>query len=166
MDFAHEVSINPRAAFKLMNSNKLELLYFPPKQFSPRFGENIFTAVIDDYERVKPIDGCASKFVVYNIRISRGRSGWVVKRRFTDFAKLSEYFKEKYKSTAQPFPTLPPKTWVSVVNDDQFLKERMNNLIIFLNEMLTTMHMEKILLDDKLTEFLEFHNNRSTAESI
>lgn len=149
-----------------MNTPTLELLYFPPKQFSPRFGNNIFTATLENFERVKPIDSCGSKYVVFVVLISRGRSAWAVKRRFSDFEKLLIFLKEKYRFTAQPFPTLPPKTWTSVVNDDDFLQERAIELQTFLNELLTTMHMEKMLLDDKLTEFLEFYNFYSTSETL
>lgn len=149
-----------------MNAPVLELLYFPPKQFSPRFGNNIFTVTLETFERVKPIDSCGSKYVVYVLLISRGRSAWAVKRRYSDFEKLLAYLKDKYRLTSQPFPSLPPKTWTSVVNDDFFLQERANELQTFLNELLTTMHMEKVLLDDKLTEFLEFYNFNSTSETI
>jgi hypothetical protein len=149
-----------------MNSSRLELVYFPPKQFSARFGDNFFSANIENFERVKPIDSCSSKYVVFVIIVSRGRSAWAVKRRFTDFEKLLVYMKEKFPRTVQPFPALPPKTYLSVVNDDSFLEARLKELQTFLNEMLTTLHMEKILLDDKVTEFLELYNFNSRAESI
>ena len=146
---------------------KLELLYFPPKQFSPRFGDNIFTAIIENYERVKVTDTCfGSPYIVYVIAISRGKSTWAVKRRFSEFEKLLQYLKEKYPKTKQPFPALPPKTWCSAVNDDDFLSERENEMKTLLNEMLTTMHMEKLLLDDHLADFLEYSNYFSKVENI
>jgi hypothetical protein len=144
----------------------MELLYFPPKQFSPRYGDNVFTVNVENFERVKPIDSCASKFVVFVLVISRGRMSYTVKRRFSDFEKFLIYLNDKYPSTKQPFPALPPKTWVSVVGDDAFLSERAKELQKCIDELLTTMHIEKILTDERLTQFLEFNNFTSSSVTI
>lgn len=134
----------------------LELLYFPPKQFSPRFGDNIFTVNVDSYERVENFQcGLAAPHVEYIFNVSRGRITYPVKRRFSDIEKFLIYLKEKYPTTKQPFPALPPKTWISVAGDDAFLTERAKLLQICINDLLLTMHIEKILTDEKLTEFLE-----------
>lgn len=150
-----------------MDKVRTELVYFPPKQFSPRFGDNFFTAVIENYERVKPIDSCSGHYVVYAIGVSRGKHTWIVKRRFKEFEQLLLYLKGKYPNTVQPFPALPAKTCCSVLNDEDFLLARSKELQTFLHEMLLTLHIEKVLLDDKVTEFLElFTVPKSTYASI
>lgn len=142
----------------LMAALKSELVYFPPKQFSPRFGDNFFTVTIENFERVKPIDTCAGQHVVYAVTVQRGRHTWVVKRRFREFDQLLQYLKNKYPNAKQPFPLLPPKTYCSVTTDEDFLMNRMKDLQAFLNEMLLTLHLEKALADDKVTEFIDLHN--------
>jgi hypothetical protein len=99
---------------------------------------------------------------VYVIAVSRGKNTWTVKRRFSEFEKLLKYLKEKYPQTVQPFPPLPPKTCFTVITDDEFLFARTKLLQVFLNELLTTLHMEKLILDTKVVDFLELQNYTSS----
>lgn len=145
-----------------MCAARMELVYFPPKQFSARFGDNFFTAVMENFERVRPVASCAGKHIVYVIAVSRGKNTWTVKRRFSEFEKLLKYLKEKYPQTVQPFPPLPPKTCFTVITDDEFLFARTKLLQVFLNELLTTLHMEKLILDTKVVDFLELQNYTSS----
>jgi len=135
----------------------LELLYFPPKQFSPRFGDNIFTVNVNNFEREEAFQcGLAAPIVYYLVVVSRGRNMYIVRRRFSEFEALLNYLKAKYPSTKQAFPNLPPKTWISVSGDDAFLQKRCEALQACLNDILLTMHIEKLLTDEKLQEFLDF----------
>jgi hypothetical protein len=138
-----------------MAAPKLELVYFTAKQFSPRFGDNFFTAVVENFEHVKALESCWGNYVVYLIAVSRGRYTWTMKRRFKEFEQFLAYLKEKYPRTTQPFPALPPKTYCSVTNDDNFLINRSKELQTFLDELLKTLHLEKALLDEKVIEFLD-----------
>ena len=61
---------------------KLILLFLCQQEFSPRFGNNFYTAQVLGHS----IDGlpaaCGGQFALYHIQVKRGKSTWVVKRRF------------------------------------------------------------------------------------
>lgn len=145
-----------------MSSPASELVYFPPKQFSPRFGDSFFTAQVDNFEATSPTDllsSClsfcgSSRQIVFVILVSRGRDTWEVRRRFSDFERFLKYLKGKYPNTVQPFPALPPKTCFAVADDQDFLFRRAKDLHVFLTETFTTLHMEKLLKDETVLEFL------------
>ena len=63
-----------------------------------------------------------------------------------------------YPSIKEPFPQLPPKNYITAKDDAIFIKERKLKLHIFLDELLKTMHIERILDDTCLSDFLEFYN--------
>jgi hypothetical protein len=148
------------------SGQELELLYFPPKQFSPRFGNNIFTVVIDGYEISQAADACFMHHAIYKVSISRGRSVWKVEHRFSDFDRFLTYLLNTYPKTIQPFPPLPAKTWFNIAYDEAFLAERLKELQVFLNDVLVTMNMEKLLNDVKLAEFLEFNHYVCPANNV
>ncbi|KAJ1433352.1 Phox homologous domain-containing protein [Ochromonadaceae sp. CCMP2298] len=151
-----------------MDASSKDLLYFPLKQFSSRFGENIFTINIGDYERMDSIKSCAGSFVVYHIAVSRGKSSWIVRKRFSEFDLFRSYLVSSYPNVTQQFPPLPAKTLLSVAKDDAFLAERQEQLMSFMDNTLKSLHLEKLLEDPKLADFLEFSSHRilSTPQVI
>mmetsp|Transcript_9111 Transcript_9111/g.18720 ORF Transcript_9111/g.18720 Transcript_9111/m.18720 type:complete len:148 (+) Transcript_9111:116-559(+) len=146
-----------------MSSTALELVYFPPKQFSPRFGDNFFTAQVDNFDHFVPTTCFSAKYVVFIILVSRGRETWEVKRRFSDFERFLLYLKQNYPKTVQPFPTLPPKTCFGVADDHDFLFRRAKDLHVFLTELFTTLHMEKLLKDETVLDFLSLSTYRNVS---
>lgn len=108
------------------------------------------------YERLE--DSCWSKYAIYNIQVLRGRSTWIIRRRYSEFVILLNYLLDKYPNIKEPFPILPPKTYLNISEDDAFLNDRKQKLTRFLDELLKTMHIEKLLTDPMLIDFLAFSN--------
>ena len=119
-----------------------------------------------NYERLE--DSCWSKYVIYNIQVLRGRSTWMIKRRYSEFVKLLNYLLIKYPTCKEPFPSLPPKTYSNISEDNTFINDRKQKLARFLDELLKTMHIEKLLTDPILIDFLGFcnYNLEMTTNSL
>jgi len=79
-----------------------------------------------------------------------------VHRRYTDFFNLLSSLQSIYTHTNQPFPELPPKDYITPKDDINFIKERKIKLNIFLDELLKTMHIERLLDNHYLADFLDF----------
>lgn len=129
-----------------------ELLYFPLKQFSPRFGNNFFTFKIESYSLSKT----ALPFVQYTITMYLGKSVWTIERRFSHFVVLSKHLKDSYTVMKKKGPSLPPKTCSRVTGDEKFLQERQKLLGDYLDELLSLLSKEKLLADQKVKSFLGF----------
>jgi hypothetical protein len=85
------------------------VLYFPPKEFSPRFGSQFFTVTLQGYELVGHPSACGGQYAVYNLQISRGRETWSVQKRFSEFDQLNQSLAQDLDK-AIAIPLLPPKT--------------------------------------------------------
>ena len=129
-----------------------ELLYFPLKQFSPRFGDNFFSFKMESHTLSKT----TFPFVVYKITMYLGKSTWTIERRFSHFVSLSNYLKETYPVLVKQAPSLPPKTCSRVTNDEKFLAEREQLLSEYLDALLALLSKEKLLADEKVKSFLGF----------
>jgi hypothetical protein len=79
-----------------------------------------------------------------------------VHRRYTDFFNLLSSLQSIYTHIKEPFPELPPKDYITPKDDINFIKERKIKLNIFLDELLKTMHIERILDNHYLADFLDF----------
>lgn len=78
-------------------------------------------------------------------------------RRYTDFFNLLSSLQSIYTHTKEPFPELPPKDYITPKDDINFIKERKIKLNIFLDELLKTMHIERLLDNHYLADFLDFN---------
>ena len=103
-------------------------LYFNPKDWSSRYGENIFTCHIVE-GRPEISEG---KYAEYVIEISFGDKKRRVQRRFSEFYALYCYL-EKAKNLNCAFP---PKTWFSCMDDD-FIEYRRKALEKYLTHVLS-----------------------------
>jgi hypothetical protein len=136
--------------------NGKELLYFPIKQFSPRFGDNFFTCTI---ERFIPCDSdvCfVTNYITFNLKVSLGRENWDIERRFSEFVTLINYIREQYPQFQTSLPATPPKTCFRVLTDEKFLNERKDKLCELLDELLRLLSREKVVSDRKVLDFLGF----------
>jgi hypothetical protein len=136
--------------------NGKELLYFPVKQFSPRFGDNFFTCTV---ERFKPCDSdvCfVANYITFSLNVSLGRKSWEIERRFSEFVTLINYIKEQYPKLRTSLPAVPPKTCFRVLTDEAFLTERKNKLCELLDELMRVLSREKVVSDQKVLDFLGF----------
>jgi hypothetical protein len=141
----------------------LELLYFPLKQFSPRFGPTFFSFRISRFERrLLEDDSClscnnGSPVIYFEIDVYRGNKTWKVYRRFRQFAALVNLI--SYEDRKELISSLPPKTWCRVTDDNDFLNLRMAKLDAFTGLFLTTLSKNKRNLSGEKTvlEFLEIY---------
>lgn len=93
-----------------------EILYFPPKEFSPRFGDQFFTATIRGYEILGHPSACGGQYAVYLLEVCRGREKWIIKRRFSEFDRLNISISHNIPSDISVLP-LPPKTCFRTVDE-------------------------------------------------
>ena len=120
------------------------ILYFPKLLFSSRFGDKFFTFDITDYHNDDTYDYycCNSQATFYHILVSCGKDSWIVKRRYSEFVTLrlslfqtilaNNNNKDTVVLNTIDLPSLPPKTLLSIINDDIALKTRKEELNIFL----------------------------------
>ena len=117
--------------------NGSELLYFPRQQFSPRFGDHIFTIDIVSHRKesiVDPICFCKKRDVIlYKIIVKKGKKEWYIEKRFSELMnlfsklKLSKYF---------DFTVFPSKTYFDVSNNEKYLQHREDALLVALDMVL------------------------------
>jgi hypothetical protein len=99
------------------------LLYFPPKEFSPRFGDQFFTVIIQGYEIKGHESACGGQYALYHLEVKRGKKRWEIKRRFSDFDRMShDLLQEIILEQEQiSLPRLPPKTcWRTIEQVSKF----------------------------------------------
>jgi hypothetical protein len=93
-----------------------ELLYFPKKEFSPRFGDTFFTFEIKGHEVQGSSEICGGAYCIYTIEIARGKNRWEIKHRFSDFDKLQKMLQDEL-DFAEELPALPPKSCFRSVDE-------------------------------------------------
>ena len=136
-------------------------VYLPPREFSPRYGAQYFTAKVIDY-KLNLSDSCnVRSYIEYTIEVRNGFGKWIQNRRFAHFATLHAYMdKELGKFTPKlVIPALPPKTCFQTF-DDKFVEERMKLLSIFLDDLLKVLNENKSSIKDALYIFLGFGDGK------
>lgn len=150
-----------------------ELLYFPKKEFSPRFGDTFFTFDIKGHEIQGRSDVCGGAYCTYTIEIARGKRRWEVKHRFSDFDKLQNMLRGEI-DFAQDLPALPPKTCFRTVDEvlfviililcyltntllQSFLQTRQEQLFAYMEGVLKVVSDRKVIFTHALSlrNFLE-----------
>ena len=159
------------------------VLYFPKKHFSSRFGDKFFTYDITDYynDDINNIYCCNNQATFYNIMISCGKDNWIVKRRYSDFVTLRISIiqsilqhnnilnnnidrivhKDSIVLDTIDVPLLPPKTLLSIMNDDNALEQRKKELDAFLDKLLSYLSSNNLLQLKCLREFLGFYHEET-----
>lgn len=131
-------------------------LYFPKNTFSARFGKQIYTVEIVDYE-VKD-DSCFTAYANYSLIVKQGKSKWQVQHRFKDFEQLLLHCKELVTAeTIAQLPILPPKTCYRRI-DKEFLQLRIKQLNDFLDQLLTFLSKDR-QCQSQIIEFLMLDPN-------
>ena len=174
-----------------MTSNKYsQYHFFERKEFSPRYGDEIFSVSFDSEplteKSLEPssslldvlagalgvtVSGCCvpKNIVYYNITVYQGKFQWTVKRRFSDFKALYHKLTHGTHGGGALHEIvskieLPPTTMLDVSNDLNYCKDRQEDLAYFL---ITTLHeiSSKHLVTEDILTFLgmdeEQKNNRS-----
>ena len=135
-------------------TNDYELLYFPEKQFSSRFGDGFFTYKMNNFT---PINGDSCQvptYIVYNLTVFRGKTTWLIGKRYSEFVVLIDHLKQTYAHLRSEILALPPKSCFRILNDESFLNERMELLDKFLDELLRVLSRQKLMHDHKVMGFL------------
>jgi len=106
------------------------LVYFPQKEFSPRFGNGFFTiSLVESIVREGEGSCCSSKEVVYYIlRVQQGTKEHFIEKRYSDFWSLSS------KISVATTALLPPKAFAPFFLPDQV--DRQNKLSLYLDSLL------------------------------
>ena len=152
------------------------VLYFPKKHFSPRFGDKFFTYDLTDYRNddTNDIYCCGNQATFYSIMVSCGKDSWIVKRRYSEFVKLRVSIiqgilghniemnnnidrivhKDSVVLDKTDLPSLPPKTLLSIMNDDNALDQRKKELDVFLDKLLSYLSSNNLLQLKCLRQFL------------
>jgi hypothetical protein len=144
------------------------LLYFPIKQFSPRFGDCFFTVEILSFKEMRASSSmcCVGNVVFYEVEVKRGRLTWTVFRRYNEFAALFKSLDKEDISTSDPPLTFPKKSvFNNLVHNPTFLQTRQKELEIVLDKILTAASTRSVAITNftAVTAFLELnekHNDR------
>lgn len=141
------------------------LLYFPIKQFSPRFGDCFFTVEILSFKTMRASSSlcCIHNVVFYEIEVKRGRLTWTVCRRYNEFAALFKSLDKEDMSSSDLTMAFPKKSlYNNMVYDEKFLDTRKKELEIVLDKILTAASTRSVAITSftAVTSFLELNQNR------
>ncbi len=141
-----------------------DLLYFPYKQFSSRFGDAFFTYNMQSFKLVTSDSLCfVANYIAFVFTMYRGKSTWVIQRRFSEFVTLISYLKNTY-SSIEDLPTIPPKTCLRMTTDEVFLKERLSQLDTFIDDLLRVLSQRKLIGDLKVLSFFGLNFQETQQE--
>lgn len=132
-----------------------ELLYFPRQQFSPRFGDHIFTVDIISHRIANRLDCLCRKssVVLYKVLIKQGKKEWYIEKRFSEFIYLFDNI--KLSPSFRESKIIPTKTWFHST-DKSFLEQREDQLLIALDCALKDLSTQgkQALINSEILEFL------------
>lgn len=146
---------------------KLDVLFFPPKLFSPRFGDNIFSCKITKFESNEETELCfVCQYINFVIELHRGKQTWVVRRRFREFDKLYQHCFAAYSKIDESivFPVLPPKTYTNVSTNTPFLEQRMQLLSEAVEDLLVILSRLKVLDDPVIKTFFHLDEGKQPSK--
>ena len=142
------------------------ILYFPKLLFSSRFGDKFFTFDITDYHNDDTYDYycCNSQATFYHILVSCGKDSWSIRKRYSDFVNLrGNIIQDISKSNSNSdIPILPPKTFISIINDETSLLQRKELLEQWLQTLLEYLSSNHLLQLKCIRNFLGFIENEDT----
>ena len=151
--------------------------YFDSKEFSPRYGDHIFTVKFEHLpESQRSLEtsntlldklaaatgvtvggGCCvpQKYVVYVVTVCRGKYTWTVKKRYSQFAELKALMTHGVHGGRELHDIvkdvdMPPTTLFDVSGDPVFLDERQEGLAEFLITVLGRISAKHLVTDDVL----------------
>ena len=134
------------------------LLYFPIKQFSPRFGDCFFTVEILSFKKMKASSSICiiGDVIFYEISVKRGKQSWTVFRRYNEFAALFNSLEQEISSSSAT--AFPQKSFFNnIIYNPNFLEKRMKELEVILDKILTEASTRSTAITSftAVTSFLE-----------
>jgi hypothetical protein len=153
----------PQSSSTANSARQQDILYFPPRTFSSRFGDNYFTFELTSYTLVPALVkmcGCVQKAgqaVAYVVTVKRGKRQWVIERRFSDFVAFHSHVLAFLEAQQEAFslPVLPAKTLCPVIDDPFFIEARMKGLAAYLDKVLLHLSARRIVGKSPIKDFLE-----------
>lgn len=126
-------------------------MFFPPRNWSRRFGTQFFTVEIKAANLSEDEKG-AEKCAFYSIIVKRGKQERLIKRRYSEFYEFHRLL-VRFSSYARRC-NFPPKTWFRNVSES-FLEERRELLDKYLQQVL---HDQRIARHKYTIAFLNLNN--------
>jgi len=126
-------------------------MFFPPRNWSRRFGTQFFTIEIASVE-ISEDNKTAEKSAYYHIIVKRGKQERIVARRYSEFYEFHRLL-VRFSSYARRC-NFPPKTWFRNVSKN-FLEERRELLDKYLQQVL---HDQRIARHKYTIAFLNLNN--------
>lgn len=151
-----------------LSSTSASLLYFPIKQFSPRFGDCFFTVEILSFTKRKASSKlcCLSDVVFYEVEVKRGRLSWRVFRRYNEFASLFESLdNDEFSFPPNSLVGFPKKSiYSNFIHDAAFLEKRKKQLETVLDNILTAASTRSVPITrcTAITTFLQLSQDRTS----
>jgi len=143
---------------KRRDKNESIAMFFPPSQWSSRYGIQFFTVVIPKVTVVKDYEnGPKGTYAVYQLEIKRGRQVIVRKYRYSQF---SDFHQALLRSSIaiilqQAKIYLPAKTWFKKISPS-FLEQRRMELEKYLHRLLQFKYSPREALVQKFLALNEF----------
>lgn len=140
---------------KPRNKKKIisQVLYFPPAQFSHRFGTQFYTIVVPEC-RIVFDQQTHTKFAVYKFEVKRGRQTRDIFYRYSEIRQLHDFL----CSTSDTLGSIaircsfPNKTWFKSL-DEKFLDKRRKALESYFHQLLSSSRV--ISQIECITKFLQ-----------
>ncbi len=152
--------------FAMTTIHKIDTIYFPPKQFSSRFGNNIFSCEVDSFATCNDIHACfVPTYISFSVRVRRGKELWTVRHRFREFDHFYQHCFAAYSNLDHKivFPALPPKTCRNMSLDSEFQERRKEQLGVFLHELLSILSRLKVIGDPVIMNFFDLSESHEES---
>ena len=116
-------------------------MYFPPSQFSHRFGTQFFTLEITEYkvidEQISPDSKKTSKFAVFKFEVKRGKQVKILYYRYSEIRELHEYLCASPLGVVANMCKFPSKTFFKNL-ENKFLNQRRKQLQSYFHQLLSS----------------------------
>ena len=116
-------------------------MYFPPGQFSHRFGTQFFTLEITEYkvieERIDSSSNKTIKFAVFKFEVKRGKQKKILYYRYSEIREMHEFLCGSPMGAVANLCKFPSKTMFKNL-DNKFLNQRRKQLQSYFHQLLSS----------------------------
>ena len=114
-------------------------MYFPPSQFSARFGTQFFTLEITEYKIIEEKTNSSKniKFAVYKFEVKRGKQIKILYYRYSEIRELHEFLCSSPMGSVANLCKFPSKTMFKNL-DNKFLYQRRKQLQLYFHQLLSS----------------------------
>mmetsp|Transcript_1381 Transcript_1381/g.1862 ORF Transcript_1381/g.1862 Transcript_1381/m.1862 type:complete len:147 (+) Transcript_1381:104-544(+) len=119
-----------------MPKKQTTAMYFPPSQFSHRFGTQFYTIEITETRVINDND-TNDTYVVYKFTVKRGKQSKTIYYRYSEIRQLHEYLCSTNAGAIANLCIFPPKTWFKRL-DNKFISKRKKSLAKYFHQLLSS----------------------------